>query len=141
VDQAPDFTKVLQDFEQWIQKYSLPPYSNLHIVTDGPWDLRDFFRKQCVHSKLPLKRPGYFKRYIDLRKKFVEFYKKPRCSLVDMLLALDLSFEGRLHSGLDDARNVGRIWKRMIQDGHVDLNSLEPLELKDKKRRKKKKKT
>ena len=139
VDESPEFPQVLQTFEQWIQKYSLPPYTNLHIITDGPWDLRDFFRKQCIHSQLPLKRPDYFRTYVDLRKKFVEYYKKPRCSLEEMLLALDLSFEGRLHSGLDDARNVARIWQRMLRDGHVDVQSLDLDCVKGSKRRKKKK--
>lgn len=38
-------------------------------------------------------------------------------SLKLMLEHLELSFEGRPHSGLDDARNIARVLIRMIYDG------------------------
>ena len=38
-------------------------------------------------------------------------------SLERMLMQLDLEFEGRPHSGIDDTRNIVRILKRLVQDG------------------------
>jgi inhibitor of KinA sporulation pathway (predicted exonuclease) len=36
-----------------------------------------------------------------------------------MVEKLDLTFEGRQHAGLDDAKNVARIAKRMHEEGAV----------------------
>lgn len=38
-------------------------------------------------------------------------------TLQDMLINLGLPFEGRLHCGMDDARNIARILQKMAQDG------------------------
>jgi inhibitor of KinA sporulation pathway (predicted exonuclease) len=40
-------------------------------------------------------------------------------SIQGMLNALELDFEGRQHSGIDDARNIARIMQQMIKDGWV----------------------
>ena len=117
IDTAPEFTQVLDSFETWLCQYAPRPFTNVRFVTDGPWDIRDFMRKQCIFSDI--QRPPYLRRYIDLRKAFVEFYSKPRCSLSGMLQELGMQFEGRQHSGLDDTINVARIWKRMLMDGYT----------------------
>ncbi|KAF9385511.1 hypothetical protein CPB97_004735 [Podila verticillata] len=89
------------------------------FVTDGPFDIRDFIAKQCLHSRIP--RPSYFtKPYLDVRTLFRDYFDLTNwLNLEGMLKFLGETFVGRQHSGICDARNVGRILKQIAQ-GFVD---------------------
>ncbi|RKO87914.1 ribonuclease H-like domain-containing protein, partial [Blyttiomyces helicus] len=115
VDAADPFPAVLGRFERWLSQYSKYPFPNVLFACDGPWDVRDFVRKQCEHSILD--RPPYMRRFTDLRRLYCDFYHRDRANLVGMLRGLGMEFEGREHSGIDDSRNVARILTRMMKDG------------------------
>ncbi|KAG0333658.1 hypothetical protein BG000_008998 [Podila horticola] len=85
------------------------------FVTDGPFDIRDFIAKQCLHSRIP--RPSYFtKPYLDVRTLFRDHFDLVHwLNLEGMLKFLGETFVGRQHSGICDARNVGRILKQLAQ--------------------------
>jgi 3'-5' exoribonuclease 1 len=125
---------VLDLFQEWLTKHPELVITgpvldrNAIFVTDGPWDIRDFIRKQCAHSEVAV--PEYFSEWINIRKTLSHFYKKKKRLRVDlngMLQRLGLRFEGRPHSGIDDARifpqlttgNIARICIKMLQDGHA----------------------
>ncbi len=46
---------------------------------------------------------------LDVRKLFTAHFEKPSGNLNDMLTSLSMQFEGKPHSGIDDARNIARI--------------------------------
>ncbi|KAJ3272382.1 3'-5' exoribonuclease 1 [Terramyces sp. JEL0728] len=116
VDNAQEFKAVFQEFLDWLSEIDAPPFSNCIFVTDGIWDLRDFVEKELVYNQI--RRPEFMFSIIDLRKKYREFYIKNRSgSLNDMLSDLGMRFEGREHSGIDDARNIARIFIKMAKDG------------------------
>ncbi len=81
-----------------------------------------FFQMQCLLSGLP-SIPHQFRYWINIRRAFSNLYtwKKSKASewknLQGMLDALGMEFEGRAHSGIDDARNIARIASRMLKDG------------------------
>lgn len=87
---------------------------------DGPFDIRDFITKQITHSNID-PRPAYFNLpWINIRKLFKDFYHQTQSrNIASMLSHLEMSFEGREHSGLDDARNLAYIAKRMFEDGCI----------------------
>lgn len=66
VDSAPVFTDALQMFASWMASHNILTEKTIAFVTDGPWDLRDFMRKQCVISGI--QRPTYFDSWINLRR-------------------------------------------------------------------------
>ncbi|KAI8804195.1 ribonuclease H-like domain-containing protein [Cladochytrium replicatum] len=124
VDSAQTFPDVLKDLESWLSKHDTPPFRNIVFVTDGPWDLRDFFRKQLSHSNAnrppsdpPLQRPEYLSRFVDLRKLVAVTYGAKRRKITDTLSWMGMEFEGREHSGIDDARNIARILMWIMKDG------------------------
>ncbi|KAG0328816.1 hypothetical protein BG004_002463 [Podila humilis] len=92
------------------------------FVTDGPFDIRDFIAKQCLHSKIP--RPSYFtKQYLDLRTLFKDYFDLTHwLNLEGMLNFLGETFVGRQHSGICDARMVGLILKRLAR-GFIDTGN------------------
>ncbi|KAF9908562.1 3'-5' exoribonuclease 1 [Linnemannia zychae] len=83
------------------------------FVTDGPFDIRDFISKQCLHSKIL--RPSYFAHpYIDVRTMFRDYFDLIQWKNLERMLGfLGESFQGRQHSGICDARMVALIAKRL----------------------------
>ncbi|KAI8141309.1 ribonuclease H-like domain-containing protein [Fennellomyces sp. T-0311] len=119
VDASPPFTQVLDTFQEFMAKHDLFRKNKTCFATDGPFDIRDFITKQCDHSGI--ERPVYFKLpWVNVRKLYREFYgHKSGMNIHKMLETLGMTFDGREHSGLDDARNLYRIAHRMWQDGCV----------------------
>uniref|UniRef100_A0A6B2LHU9 Exonuclease domain-containing protein n=1 Tax=Arcella intermedia TaxID=1963864 RepID=A0A6B2LHU9_9EUKA len=85
------------------------------VLTDGPWDLRDHLGLECRRKQI--KTASYLHRWVNIRWLFSEFFGCPRRNVSGMLSYLKLSFEGREHSGIDDAYNIARIALSMVQSG------------------------
>lgn len=85
------------------------------FVCDGPFDIRDFIQKQCIHSDIL--RPSYFaKNFLDIRTLFRDYFGLIHwLNLEGMLRFLGETFQGRQHSGICDARMVALIAKRLAQ--------------------------
>ncbi|KAK9768385.1 hypothetical protein K7432_001045 [Basidiobolus ranarum] len=116
VDVSPTFEEVLALFGIWLMERGLFIEYSCAFITDGPFDIRDFIEKQCRQSKIL--RPIYFwQPWIDIRRMFSEYYGCERKNIPGMLEKLSMKFRGREHSGIDDARNIGRIAKKMVDDG------------------------
>eukprot|EP01050_Picozoa_sp_SAG11_P023572 SAG11_NODE_4774_length_1770_cov_3.112507_1_plen_178_part_10 len=56
---------------------------------------------------------------VDLRLAYSRFTNYPPMSINSMLQTAGLKFEGRLHSGIDDTRNIARILQVLIRRGHA----------------------
>ena len=70
---------------------------------------------QCDVSGLAF--PRWARQWVNIRKSFSNMYKCRRTNLASMLENLGMTFEGRQHSGIDDARNIARIALCMMKDG------------------------
>lgn len=107
VDCAPHLPEVIKRFESWY-KASFPPTARVIFATDGPWDMRDFMYLHS-HKRQGIQFPSVFYQWIDVKAAFANFFHAPRQRIVKMLEYLGLPLEGRLHSGLDDSRNIAKI--------------------------------
>ena len=90
----------------------------LFALLRSPWDLGKFFPEQCVLTGI--KPPGYASKWINLRKHYHRFYKldmNTPVTLEGILEGVGLTFEGRPHSGIDDARNIAKVFVQMVRDG------------------------
>lgn len=115
VDNADAFPEVLSKFEQWLTDHKLGSEYKFGVVTDGHWDMGLCFSRQCRLCSIPV--PKFARKWINLRKLYRNFYKVSKGTLEDMVKNLGMRFEGRPHSGIDDARNIARILQKMVQDG------------------------
>lgn len=86
-----------------------------YCFTYSPWDIDRFLKNQC--KALDIDMPHYFRRWVNVRKHFYNYYKIHQVNVELMLQHLGLKFEGRPHSGIDDARNITRILIELIKDG------------------------
>lgn len=107
VDTAPTLPEVIRRFEVWF-KNSFPPHARVIFATDGPWDMRDFMYNHS-HKRSGVHFPQLFYQWVDVKQAFANFFHMNRQRIVRMLEYLGLPHEGRLHSGIDDSRNIARI--------------------------------
>ncbi|KAJ3773856.1 ribonuclease H-like domain-containing protein [Lentinula raphanica] len=134
VDNAPSFTQVLESVFHFLVKHGLldeksrNPLSRFSWCSDGPYDVRDFVVKQCFISKIEI--PTWLKGdVLDVNKMVTDWYisqnyrgkkmramlkgrhpHRPSLNINNQLRVLGLpGFQGRNHSGIDDARNIARI--------------------------------
>lgn len=63
--------------------------------------------------------PQFATKWIDVRKLFSSFFRVRSGNLSGMLESLGLRFEGREHSGIDDAKNIARVLVQLIRDGCI----------------------
>lgn len=116
VDLAPTLPEVVRRFEEW-HKSVIPCGKTSIFATDGPWDLRDFMYRYSVCEGVAMFPPLFF-RWLDVKESFAAFFNCRHGKIQAMLEYLGLGeFEGRLHSGLDDARNIARIIVAMLDRG------------------------
>jgi 3'-5' exoribonuclease 1 len=133
VDDAEPIDTVLHELDEWLRSKDLVTgggathdFGKFAFATDG-WDLDHFLDVEC--RRKGLYKPGaYLDRWVDLEKIFKEKRasaddrngrKKPRSSRRANLLAMlrhhKLQFEGRLHCGADDARNLARVALALLE--------------------------
>uniref|UniRef100_A0A7S1MQX0 Exonuclease domain-containing protein n=1 Tax=Neobodo designis TaxID=312471 RepID=A0A7S1MQX0_NEODS len=136
VDAAPPLPEVVARFEQWhadLVNGGNPddgaagrrPLRTV-VATDGPWDMRDFMHRQAV-LRDGVRFPPLFYRWVNLRKEYASFFKIKPIGVGQMLTRVGLTFEGRQHSGIADARNIARIAVALISRG-CRLNHISSIE-------------
>ncbi|MCP9262004.1 3'-5' exonuclease eri-1 [Dirofilaria immitis] len=90
VDRALPFIDVLDSFRTWMHSHHL---GQKMCAMLSPWDIAKFF-SNAVHSE----------------------HSTQKINLGGMLTFLNMEFEGREHSGLDDSKNIARIVIKMLED-------------------------
>jgi len=118
VDDAPTLDEVLAQFEDWRVAKGLEytdERKDFAFAADGPFDLRFFLHGECMRKGLA--KPAYYDKWINVKSMFADFYRTRHLKIHKMLEKQNLKFEGRLHSGIDDTRNIARILIRMRNDG------------------------
>ena len=112
VDDQSNFPDVLATFSNWIKEGRYFEEKNKSaFVTCGDWDLKVMIPSQCVTEKINV--PEYFREWINLKRVFCDVMKVYPRGIVDMLIQLNLPKVGRLHSGIDDVKNMVNVIKSL----------------------------
>ncbi|CAE1319983.1 ERI2 [Acanthosepion pharaonis] len=128
VDDGIPLHLCLKLFTQWLEKlykekniqYFSAPEQNFNLctfVTWSDWDLNLCLKNECRRKQL--RKPPELNQWVDLRATYKKFYDRKPDGLNGALKDLGIVFQGREHSGVDDARNTACLAWRMIQDGCV----------------------
>lgn len=132
IKDAPTFPRVLKHFSKFLAEHGLidpkngRPVARFCWCSDGPFDIRDFVVKQCFISKIPM--PIWLKGDVMDVRRVVSIVAQPHegsfkrntrhsasvnyfpFNISQQLRVLGLpAFQGHLHSGIDDSRNLARI--------------------------------
>ena len=116
VEHQPDFVTVLDLFEQWLKSQNLQE-SSFVLLTCGNWDLNTCLRHQCADYQVDI--PSWATKWINLKKAHQKVFGHFPRSFATILSDLDLKFEGRPHSGIDDTKNIAKAVKALALKGHV----------------------
>lgn len=113
VDAAPTFPEVLSHFAAWWDEYA----AGALAVTCGDWDLGSLLKRQCAQHGLPL--PAWGLRWANLKAVYARTVPggTDRVGLSEMAAQLGVRMTGRLHSGIDDARNIARVLRKLLDLG------------------------
>ncbi|KAF0896344.1 hypothetical protein E2562_021879 [Oryza meyeriana var. granulata] len=122
VDAGVELCEALRAHESWLEPRGVKNAaatamaggggSGFAVVTWGDWDCRTMLEGECRFKGIDDK-PDYFDRWINLKVPFEQVFvgggagHTRRLGLEEAVRTAGLAFEGRPHSGLDDARNTG----------------------------------
>ncbi|KAF8568839.1 hypothetical protein P879_05946 [Paragonimus westermani] len=121
VDSAGDLSVVLKEFEIWLKlkkeelgcRFKSSADASAIFVTWTDWDISTCLWNECRRKKLAL--PHDLLNRMDMKAMFQQWLgscsarEKWRGGLSDALTLVGLTFEGRPHRGIDDARNTSRL--------------------------------
>ena len=116
VEHQPDFITVLDLFDKWLKSQKIEN-SSFVVLTCGNWDLNTCLRHQCDDYKTEF--PSWGTKWINLKKAHQKVFGHFPRSFATILSDLDLQFEGRPHSGIDDTKNIAKAVKALALKGHV----------------------
>jgi ERI1 exoribonuclease 3 len=109
---------VYEEHKNWIIE-NIPKEKSIIFATCGHWDLKTMLPTEIENKKLnPC---GFYCKYINIKDEFEHFYKIKAFSMKGMMTHLKIPLEGRLHSGIDDTKNMTKILLKMINVGHTDF--------------------
>ena len=120
VDGGVDLGEALWMHDSWLKAATAGAENKrgvrLAVVTWGDWDCRTMLEFECRFKGI--EKPSYFDRWINLRVPFqAALGGGGRVNLQEAVRAAGLDWEGRLHCGLDDARNTARLLAELMRRG------------------------
>lgn len=114
VDRGVTLSEALLRHDKWLEKKGIKN-ANFAVVTWSNWDCRVMLESECRFKKI--RKPPYFNRWINLKVPFCEVYGDTKCNLKEAVQMAGLSWQGRAHCGLDDAKNTARLLALMMHKG------------------------
>jgi len=105
-------------YNQWLKEVTLEhglDAASITCLTWSDWDLNLCLENECRRKQV--RKPPSLGAWVDIRAVYREFYSRRPQGLANAMKEVGLGFEGREHSGVEDARNTARLVWRMVQDG------------------------
>uniref|UniRef100_K3ZUF1 Exonuclease domain-containing protein n=2 Tax=Setaria italica TaxID=4555 RepID=K3ZUF1_SETIT len=114
VDGGVDLATALALHDKWLAAAGVAK-NRLAIVTWGDWDCRTMLKFECNFKNIS--KPSYFNQWVNLRIPFETAFGAGRRNLQEAVREAGLQWDGRLHCGLDDARNTARLLVELMRRG------------------------
>ncbi|KAI0519041.1 hypothetical protein KFK09_006481 [Dendrobium nobile] len=114
VDGGVSLSKALFMHDKWLRERGVK-HTSFTIVTWTDWDCRTMLESECRLKGIY--KPPYFDRWINLKVPFHEIFGRVRCNLKEAVQLAGLTWEGRAHCGLDDARNTAQLLINLMRRG------------------------
>ncbi|MFA6048214.1 MAG: 3'-5' exonuclease [Parcubacteria group bacterium] len=111
VDEAKYFNDAIKDFEDWI----LSSGKATKLVSWGHYDKKQMLEESAVKNYSG-KIIELLEKHISLKHEFARMRKERTCGMKKALNKLNLSLEGTHHRGIDDAKNIARIFKVIFSE-------------------------
>jgi len=100
VDSAETFPTVLKDFKSWVGE------TDFILMSWGDYDKHQFV-KDCELHKLS---STWIKEHVNIKVMFANEKKIRPCGMAKALKLMDINLDGTHHRGIDDAKNIAKIY-------------------------------
>ncbi|CAN6210089.1 unnamed protein product [Urochloa humidicola] len=114
VDGGVELSKALAMHDAWLAAAGVAK-NRLAVVTWGDWDCKTMLDFECMFKGIA--KPAYFDQWVNLRVPFEAAFRAGRRNLQEAVREAGLQWDGRLHCGLDDARNTARLLVEVMRRG------------------------
>lgn len=114
VDKGVMLSDALLMHDKWLEEKGIKN-TNFAIVTWSNWDCRVMLESECRFKRI--RKPPYFNRWINLKVPFCQVFGGARCNLKEAVELAGLTWEGRAHCGLDDAKNTANLLSHLMFRG------------------------
>lgn len=114
VDRGYNFPDTLKRHIKWLNKF-IQNDDQLIFLTFGSWDLKTVIFQECKRWNIDC--PEIYHRFINIKQDYKKLYRF-NGGMARVLENCGLQLLGRHHSGIDDCRNITRIFQKMVSDGH-----------------------
>ncbi|PIN09106.1 putative exonuclease [Handroanthus impetiginosus] len=115
VDKGVSLSVALDEHDKWLESKGIKN-SKFSVVTWGDWDCRTMLESECRHKNIP--KAPYFNRWINLKVPYSVVFGGAKTSNLEVAVEnAGLTWEGRPHCGLDDAKNTARLLALIMQKG------------------------
>ena len=108
VDAAEYFNIVFEEFDAWS--------AGARIVTWGAYDVGQL-EYDC--RRYGMKLPERFRDFINAKKDFAKAMEMKPCGMSRALELLEIPLAGTHHRGIDDARNIAKIVRVLVERGAI----------------------
>lgn len=117
VDAGIDLVETLKRLDKWRTENGFT-YHNSTIVTCGKWDLNTCLKNEAAYKQLDI--PDYLRKFINIKDLWMSTFCLPKSpDMVGMLKSLELTLDGKHHSGIDDSKNIAKLAIALIKNGAV----------------------
>ncbi|KNA25105.1 hypothetical protein SOVF_009140 [Spinacia oleracea] len=114
VDKGVLLSDALLMHDKWLEDKGIKN-TNFAVVTWSDWDCRVMLESECRFKRI--RKPLYFNRWINLKIPFNKIFGSGRRNLKQAVELAGLTWEGRAHCGLDDAKNTANLLSHLMQLG------------------------
>jgi inhibitor of KinA sporulation pathway (predicted exonuclease) len=111
---AQPFASVLQTHTHWLLRHC-GSLEHVGFVSSGDWIFTAMIPAECQRHGLPV--PEHLTRWINMKRVFELATGLKVQSMASMLAELTLPTQGKLHSGLDNCRNLANVVLALIDEG------------------------
>jgi len=106
VDAAPGFPQALERLLS-----TLVRDRSVLLASWGDYD-REQLRKECKRHSI---RWPFGKKHLNLKDTFAKWKGRRPCGLAEAMAVLGMTFEGTPHRGIDDVRQIARVYSQMLK--------------------------
>ena len=112
VDNAKTFKGAMDDFDKWI----LAEGNNVRLLSWGHYDKKQILTESALKNYSGNIIKLLEDKHISLKHEFAKIRKERTCGMAKALAKLNLLLEGAHHRGLDDAKNIVKIFNVVYPD-------------------------
>ncbi|MDI6778425.1 MAG: 3'-5' exonuclease [Patescibacteria group bacterium] len=119
IESAPMFGEAMRNFEEWIFSSG----KKVMVLSWGYYDKKQIIKESAIKGYTGRILDLLNENHISLKHEFAKIRKEKTCGMKRALSKLNIPLKGSHHRGIDDAKNIAKIFKTI----YLELKSSQDL--------------